>query len=266
MSDMGRRSAMVRVRPRPGETNSEVGKGCTTGAESHSVGDPAHPATPVSIVSNSLLLREGLAALLGAHTQLRLVASFPGQPVNVAARANPAGHVVLVDNTIGHQASIDWTLGLSHLTPPALVLVLELVDDFDHILGCIEAGASGYLLQGASTQNLVDAIVDAGSQRANCPPEVTARLFHRLAASRNCTKPPPNIVATLTARELEVLHYIALDCTNQQIACHLVVELSTVKHHVHNILEKLQLRHRWAAVEVAQDNGWLTLQRPPHLT
>jgi DNA-binding NarL/FixJ family response regulator len=61
----------------------------------------------------------------------------------------------------------------------------------------------------------------------------------------------------LTQRELEVLRYVNLDYSNQQIAELLTIEIRTVKHHVHNILQKLQLRHRWDAARLAVEQGWL---------
>ena len=61
----------------------------------------------------------------------------------------------------------------------------------------------------------------------------------------------------LTNTYLEVLHYVAKDYSNQEIATALAIELTTVKNHVHNILEKLRLRHRWDAAQYATEHGWL---------
>jgi DNA-binding NarL/FixJ family response regulator len=229
-----------------------------TGRGRSTIRSTAADVIPVSIVSNSCLLRDGLARLLTPHAQLNIFARYPGQPITTSSWPNPVGHQVLLDATVGQQQSINWIRALRQLSPPAHVVVLELADDCDCILACIEAGATAYLPLGASVQDVVQAIQDAHMDRARCSPEITALLFNRLAANTASACPPVDVLMPLTARELEVLHDIALDYTNVQIARHLVIELSTVKHHIHSILEKLQLSHRWAAVQMAQERGWLT--------
>jgi DNA-binding NarL/FixJ family response regulator len=212
---------------------------------------------PVSVVSNSRLLREGLVRLLGSFEKVNVIAEYARESLVAACKRNPPGHVVLLDGGIGQPAAIQWTQALRALSPPAQVLVLELADDYERILACIEAGANAYLLQGASVEDVMQAVDDASLQRARCSPEMTAHLFRRLAASTSPPTRSPAELSVLTLRELEVLRCIAMDWSNQEIASHLVIELSTVKHHVHKILEKLQSSHRWAAVQVAQERGWL---------
>jgi len=213
---------------------------------------------PISIVSSSRLFREGLARLLAPFTTIRVIGDYAGNSSGRNFERKPEGLIVLLDAGIGLQLITEWTQTLRESSPAAQILVLELADDYEPILACIEAGANGYLLQGASGLDVVKAIHEVSEQRARCSPDVTARLFQRLAASRTISIQPSAKSELLTPRELEVLQCVALDWTNQQIANHLVVDLSTVKHHVHNILEKLQLRHRWAAVRLAQQRGWLS--------
>jgi two-component system nitrate/nitrite response regulator NarL len=165
--------------------------------------------------------------------------------------------VVLLDGGIGVEAALRWTRYWRGLEPPAAVLVLELLDDAALILDCIEAGACGYTVRGASAGEVTEAILRVQRGAAACSPEVAARLFARLAALSAARTPTVPAGIPLTARELEVLRCIAADCSNQEIAERLVLQLSTVKHHVHNILEKLSLRHRWDAVRLASEQGWL---------
>jgi two-component system nitrate/nitrite response regulator NarL len=211
------------------------------------------------VVSNSRLLRESLAALLAAHLDLRLVGSYSGSLPGGAALPNPADHVVLLDGALGRDAAVVWTRHWRALAPPAHVVVFELTDDADVILACIECGAGGYTLQGASVADLARTIRQVRQGQAECSPEVTARLFARLADQARQEPPgaPPDLTPPLTAREMEVLRYLAQDYSNQAIAAILVVEVRTVKYHVHNILEKLKLRHRWDAARYAAERGWI---------
>ena len=213
------------------------------------------PATfALSVVSNSLLLREGLLTLLSAYVPVALVATYPGQPCASEALPNPSDHIVLLDGGIGRTNAVAWLGYWRAIAAPPPVLILELVNDIELILACVQAGAGGYTLQGASAADVADAIQDVFRGVARCSPEVTAQLFAQLA---NHAAAPPMSTAPLTPREIEVLNCIAKDMSNQEIADRLVIDIRTVKHHVHNILEKLQLHHRWDAARLAQERGWL---------
>jgi DNA-binding NarL/FixJ family response regulator len=210
----------------------------------------------VSIVSGSQVLREGLVLLLASRLKLDLIGSYPAEPDAAGALPNPPGHVVLVDGGPDCDLTVRWTRYWHRLPDPPCLIVIELADDIDMILACIEAGATGYVLRGEPFQNVAVTIETARRGAAYCSPEVTAQLFARLAMLRaaHAAAAPPS----LTTREREVLRYIACHYSNQRIADALVIEVRTVKHHVHNILEKLKLRHRWEAARVAIEQHWFT--------
>jgi DNA-binding NarL/FixJ family response regulator len=213
------------------------------------------PTIAISIVSNSHLLGEGLLSLLSPHLSLQLIGSYSGAFRINSPLPNPAGHVVLLDSSVGHTVAIAWTRHWRALIPPAFVLILELANDNTLILACIEAGASGYTLEGASAVELAEAIKDVRCGKAHCSPEVTAQLYARVA-SLGATVVQRS-VSPLTTRESEILRHIATGYTNLEIAAHLVIELRTVKQHVHNILGKLNSRSRGEAVRFAAEQGWL---------
>lgn len=211
----------------------------------------------VSIVSNSRLLSEGLVELLATRINIRLLAIYPSEPIARTQPVNPPGHVVLLDGNIGRAAAKDWTYFWRHCTPPANVVILELLDDIDLILGCIEAGASGYTLKGAAPAEVADTISLVAQGCAQCSPEITAHLFQRLANLKALVKPDYPTIMPLTSRELEVLKLVAQGNSNKEIAEKLCITLRTVKQHVHNILNKLDLKHRYEAVHLAMEQGWL---------
>lgn len=216
----------------------------------------------LSIVSSSRLLRDGLAALLTPRISMCLVGSYAGEEMSLGGQANPADHVVLLDSGVGGSQAVAWTTWWRSQMPAAGVIVIELANDIELICALIEAGAGGYILRGASVIELVDAIENIRRGAAHCTPEVTAQLFARLAAlGSKPTQPAPG-VGILTRRELEVLRFIAEDCSNNEIAALLTIEVRTVKHHVHNILEKLKLHHRWDAARLAVEQGWLVAGEP----
>ena len=141
------------------------------------------PSDPIaiSIVSNSQLLREGLVMLLDTYIHVRLIGIYSGESHSGSHLQNPEGHIVLLDSGIGTDAAMTWTKWWRNLAPSARVLVLEIADDIETILACIEAGANGYTLKGASPAEVAQAIQFIQQGKTKCSPEITAQLFSRLA-------------------------------------------------------------------------------------
>jgi DNA-binding NarL/FixJ family response regulator len=191
--------------------------------------------------------------MLANYVEVRLIGSYSGTE-SLVSPPNPPEHVVLLDEGLGCDATVTWIAFWRGRTPPACVVAVEMESDSETILACVEAGVSGYALRGASAREIAETILQALRGVAHCSPEVTARLFARLAAYHVAQAP---LMVPLTERELEVLRCIAADFSNQDIAKALTIEVYTVKHHVHNILEKLRLRHRWDAARYAAEQGWL---------
>jgi two-component system nitrate/nitrite response regulator NarL len=229
------------------------------------INSPATSAEPdfklaLSIVTNSQLLREGLITLLAAHLNFTLCGSYNSELGIPPAPPGLKGEIVLLDGNLEPGKLTGWIQRWRGLDPPTLVVVMELTDDAELVLTCIEAGANGYTLRGASVAELAEVIRQVRQGVASCSPQITARLFARLkaysaASVTSSILNQPEVL--LSQRELEILGYIAADYSNQQIADKLVISVCTVKHHVHNILEKLKLRHRWDAVRFAAEQGWL---------
>lgn len=211
----------------------------------------------ISIVTNSRLLGEGLLELLAARLSIVTLAIYRGEPAAGELLPNPPGHIVLLDGNIGRVAAKDWTCYWRQQSPPARVVVLELSDDPELILGCIEAGASGYALKGAAPAEVVDTIRLVAQGCAQCSPEITAQLFQRLASLRSMLREPYPTSMPLTSRELEVLRLVAQGYSNKEIGERLCISLRTVKQHVHNILRKLDLKHRYEATHLAVEQGWV---------
>lgn len=223
--------------------------------------DPSHssvaPIIPISIVSGSRLLQEGLVMLLKPYITVELISSIPALPIPPVNASNPRGHIVLVDSNIGLSALIDWTCYWRNLDMPAWVLGVEMEDNAETVLASIEAGINGYVLRGAAPTEVAEAIRTVQSGCANCSPQMIAQLFARLAAMKAMNAGQTFAAVSLTSRELQVLDLIAKGYSNKEIALALCITLRTVKHHVHQILNKLQLKHRREAATLALERGWV---------
>jgi len=211
----------------------------------------------ISLVSNSYLLYEALLLLLQNQWPIDLVNDFSG----VSPATNPTSHLVLIDSGIGQQLAIERIQKWRSLQPSPYVIVLELKNDLDLIVDFIEAGAHGFALQGASSKDLIQVIERVRRGATQCSPEVTAKLFDRLMQSK--TKQSFREKPALTRREFEVLQCIARGYSDRDIAKELVIEVRTVKHHVHNILRKLNVSYRRDAAQLAIANCWLDLETQP---
>ena len=111
----------------------------------------------------------------------------------------------------------------------------------------MEAGATGYVLKDHSLEDLIETVRAAQDGKVFVSPQIAAALMKRLSdLAQMFSEVENNVTNTtnLTARELEVLELIGKGFTNQQIAENLVVEIGTVKNHVHSILEKLNVKTR----------------------
>ncbi len=147
---------------------------------------------------------------------------------------------------------------------PAL-LIMGLRELESEFLECIEAGALGCLSVDASLEELHEHVRVIASGGALCSPQATKILFS-LISDHACQREDPQVLNSthLTRREQEIIGLIEEGLSNKEIATHLKIELQTVKNHVHNILEKLQLRNRREAAKYAREKRLMRgLERVP---
>jgi DNA-binding NarL/FixJ family response regulator len=130
-------------------------------------------------------------------------------------------------------------------------LVIEVPNTEEDILSSVEVGgASGYLLMDASIRDLIDNIMAITRGETLCSPRVASLAFCRMSRlARQISESGSVNAGHLTKREAEIVTLIEDGLSNKEIAVRLHVEVSTVKNHVHNILDKLQLHDRRSAVQ-----------------
>ena len=135
------------------------------------------------------------------------------------------------------------------------VLILTTFDLDEYVYEALRAGASGFLLKDAPTQELVHAVHVVASGDALLAPSITKRLIAEFAARREGPPGKPQKLDELTPRELEVLRLIARGMSNAEISKTLFIAEQTTKTHVGRILMKLHLRDRAQAVVLAYESG-----------
>jgi DNA-binding NarL/FixJ family response regulator len=209
----------------------------------------------VVIADDQPMMRAGFRAVLEATGDIAVVAEADNGAEAVRAATQHAPDVVLMDIRMPGMDGIEATRRL----PRQRVLILTTFGLDEYIIDALRAGASGFLLKDAPTQQVVDAVRAVAAGDAVLSPAVTRQLLDQVgrrlpaAVSR-----APNAVAHLIDREQQVLRMLAAGLTNAEIAEALVVSEATVKTHVSNLLGKLGLRDRVQAVIYAYETGLIT--------
>jgi two-component system NarL family response regulator len=158
--------------------------------------------------------------------------------------------VALVSTRLPDNGGLRLTSAIAVLSPSTKVLALGLTEEKKRVLRYVEAGASGYVLKDDSLEDLIDIVRATQEGKVFVSPQIAAAMMKRLTDLAQMfagVENNLNDATTLTTREMEVLELISKGYTNQQIAQNLVIEVGTVKNHVHNILEKLNVRSRGEA-------------------
>ena len=209
--------------------------------------------TRVLLVDDQDLVRAGFRLILEVEDDL----SVAGEARN-GVEAVDAVHALQPDVVIMdvQMPGGDGLTATRHITATTgvPVLVLTTFDRDDYLFGALEAGASGFLLKNAAPEDLVEAVRVVARGDALLAPEVTRRVLARFAA-RPGRAARPDLAASLSDRELEVLLLVAQGLSNAEIAARLVVGEATVKTHVSRVLDKLGVRDRLQAVVHAYETG-----------
>jgi DNA-binding NarL/FixJ family response regulator len=211
----------------------------------------------IFIADDNRLLREGLVSMLVEQKDMVVIGKAPSGREALEQIKRLCPEVALIDIGMPDKDGIELTQALRQDAPEVKVIILGMIDLSDEIMQCIEAGAAGYVLKEASFDHLVDTIRSVHRGESFCSPQMTASLFTRIAELASEKMPSLQNSVKLTGRELEIISLIAEGLSNKEIAQRLFIETQTVKNHVHNILDKLQLQNRLEAVQYARERNLL---------
>jgi DNA-binding NarL/FixJ family response regulator len=212
----------------------------------------------ILLVDDQTMFRDGMRVLLSSQSDFQIVgeAADGEQAIQKAANLHP--DVVLMDLRMPVLDGAAATRRLRAAQPDVRVIVLTTFDEDTAIFDGLRAGATGYLLKDAPTEKLYEAIRAAAKGESFLQPSVASRVVAEFA--RLSEKAPAwsqELEEPLSNRELEILRLLASGATNREIAAQLVLAEGTVKNHVTNILDKLDVSDRTQAALKARDLGLL---------
>jgi two-component system NarL family response regulator len=159
--------------------------------------------------------------------------------------------LVLMDVPMPGVSGIEATRRVRELVPSVKVAILTVSEEDDDLFAAVRAGATGYLLKEVSIEELPDAVRAVARGHSLISPSMASRLLGEFNALSRRVEEQSGNAPRLSDRELEVLQLVARGLSNKEIATELVIAENTVKNHVRNILEKLQLRSRMEAAMYA---------------
>lgn len=212
--------------------------------------------TRILLADGHHLVRQGIRRLLEQEADFEVVGEADNglEAVRLTREVKP--DVIVMEARISKLDSVEITRRIKAEHPEGKVLILTASEEEEYVVALVAAGAGGYLLKSAHSEELAQAIrfVRAGQFVAH--PVVAQKLYRR------ATRRPPavNSVEHLTRRELEVLKLAARGMSNRDIADALGVGLRTVKSHLESIFSKMSVSSRTEAVLEALKRGWVSVE------
>jgi len=208
----------------------------------------------VLIADDHTLFREGVLAILSTVDDIRAVAEAADGREAVSQAAELKPDVILMDIQMPGLNGIEATRRIQQSGLDTGVIILTMFEDDDSVFAAMRAGARGYILKGADQEELLRAIRAVNSGEAIFGPAIATRMMNYFAG----LKPGSQLEAypELTEREREVLELIARGENNASIAGQLSISQKTVRNHVSNIFNKLQVADRAQAIVQAREKGF----------
>jgi two-component system nitrate/nitrite response regulator NarL len=203
----------------------------------------------IAVIDDHPMLREGVIRTLHDENDMEVVGEG-GTADDALSVAQKLPDVMLLDMNMPG-SGLSAIERISHLYPAIKLIVLTVQEDHDAVTRALELGARAYILKGVGASELVDIVrtVNEGGSYISAPLAAKLSTSFRRPSRRSVEDDP---IATLTAREEQILDLLGKGLRNKEIARQLDLKEKTVKHYVTNILQKLQLRNRVEAALLLQ--------------
>lgn len=211
------------------------------------------PKIRVLLADDHQMVRAGIRELLEGAGDIVVVAEAGDGEAAQALIQQHKPDVAVLDIQMPKSSGIDVTRWVRSTQPGVGVLILTAYDDDPYVMAVLQAGANGYVLKTANSDDLIQAVRDVHEGKSALDPAITQKLMSSLFKS-----PERAAVEALTDRELDVLRLAARGFTNKAIGVQLGISDRTVQGHLAHIFAKLQAASRTEAVMRAVALGWIS--------
>ncbi|HNA98607.1 MAG TPA: response regulator transcription factor [Marmoricola sp.] len=209
----------------------------------------ADASVRVVIADDQELFRRGLVMLLNAEDDLCVVGEAGDGHMAVEVTREHRPDVVLLDVRMPRMGGLEACAEILTNAPGTGIIMLTVSDEENDLYQAVRNGASGYLLKDASTEEVARAVRVVAEGQSLITPAMATKLIEEFKELAAASRESPH--SKLTERELEVLRLVATGLNNREAAKQLFISENTVKNHMRNILDKLQLHSRMEAVMYA---------------
>ncbi len=210
----------------------------------------------ILVCDDHAIVRIGLRSLIAGNSGMQLVGEATDGEKAVALAKKLKPDVIIMDLVMPGKDGIAAIKEIKKKNPHIRILVLTSFSDDNKVISSIKAGANGYLLKDSSPEDLIQAIREVYQGKSSLHPVIAQKVIRELHQPSDHA--PAN--EPLSEREVEVLQYVAQGMSNQEIAGMLKIKEGTVRIHVGNILNKLQLANRTQATLYALRKGLAQLE------
>lgn len=204
----------------------------------------------VAVIDDHPLFREGVSRSLSEIDGFEIVAEGGSRDEAIAIARTHNPDVMLLDISMPG-GGLNAIPAILTVAPSQKIVMLTVSEANDDVAAALKEGAKGYILKGIGARALADVIRTVASGESYVAPTLSAKLLTGQLVNPAPTK--SNLVAELTRREQEVLHLVASGMSNKQIARKLDLHEKTVKHHMTQIMAKLNVANRTEAAMVLRD-------------
>lgn len=217
------------------------------------------PAAPdklrLVIADDHALFREGLAAILNAQADMEVIGQGGTAEQAIQLVRDLLPEIVLLDVDMPG-GGLEAARAIAEECPVTKICMLTASEADDHLVSALKVGARAFILKGVAARELARILRAVAADETYVPPALAASLLLEMqAAAAPARKEAQDGMSGLTAREREILQALAAGLSNKEIGARLFLAEKTVKHHVTNIFQKLQVRNRVEAALLAQKRG-----------
>ncbi len=209
----------------------------------------------VLVIDDHIMFREGLVSLFKNTTDFLVLAQAGSVKDGIEKALQHRPEIILMDFSLPDGTGLDATKSILEELPDCKIIFLTICEADENILAAIRLGARGYTLKNVSSSALLASLraLDQGEMAMS-----RKMMSKALENSRSMLPSPTSLLNKLSSREIDILIELQNNASNSQIAQNLYISENTVKHHIHNILDKLGVNNRHEASIIANQ---MTLKR-----
>lgn len=207
----------------------------------------------VLVVDDHIMFREGLISLLCSTSDFSVIDQAGTMHDGIEKALTHKPDIILMDFSLPDGTGLEATRIILEQIPECKIVFLTVYETDENLLSAIRLGAKGYMLKNVSSSSLIASLraLEQGEIAMSRKMMSKALEYSRFAMSA----PSQDVVSRLSPREIDILFELQNDTTNAEIAQHLYLSENTVKHHIHNILDKLGINNRRQAGTIARQLG-----------